>query len=119
MGEACFPRELRLLTPAHFENVFSDATPAVSPQLTLLGKRNNFSHPRLGITVSKKRLRHAHERNRVKRLIRESFRLNQKKLPHIDVVVVAKSGLDKLTNQQIYALLDKLWVKLAKRCVNS
>ena len=117
MGETTFPRELRLLTPAHFENVFSNAIPAVSPQLTLLGKVNAHNHPRLGITVSKKRLKHAHERNRVKRLIRESFRLNQQNLPHIDIVVVAKSGLDKMTNQQIFDLLEKLWKKLTKRCV--
>lgn len=84
--------------------------------MTILGRHNDFNHPRLGITVSKKNVRKAHDRNRVKRLIRESFRLNQHKLPHADIVVVVKKGLDKQTNEQIFVLLEKLWKKLTKRC---
>lgn len=116
MGNTQYSRELRLLTPSHFENVFKDAIPSVSPSMTILGRHNDFNHPRLGITVSKKNVRKAHDRNRVKRLIRESFRLNQHKLPHADIVVVVKKGLDKQTNEQIFVLLEKLWKKLTKRC---
>ncbi|UAA38799.1 ribonuclease P protein component [Paraneptunicella aestuarii] len=119
MGSTHFSRELRLLTPSHFENVFSNAIPAVSPFLTLLGKSNQCEHPRLGITVSKKNVRKAHDRNRLKRLIRESFRLNQHELPHIDIVVVVKRGLDEQSNEEIFRLLSKLWKKLAKRCDTS
>lgn len=119
MGNTQYPRELRLLTPSHFENVFSNAIPAVSPKLTLLGKHTELSHPRLGITVSKKNVRKAHDRNRVKRLIRESFRIQQHRLPNIDIVVVVKPGLDKQSNQEIFKLLDKLWKKLATRCNNA
>ncbi|MCY7295423.1 ribonuclease P protein component [Alteromonas sp. a30] len=116
MGNTQYSRELRLLTPSHFENVFKDAIPSVSPSATILGRHNHLSHPRLGITVSKKNVRKAHDRNRVKRVIRESFRLNQHKLPHIDIVVVVKPGLDKHTNAEIFELLEKLWKKLTKRC---
>lgn len=115
MGENTFSRDLRLLTPTHFEYVFSDATPAVSPTLTLLARKNALSHPRIGITVAKKRVRTAVERNRIKRLVRESFRL-QTELPNIDIVVVAKSGIDKQTNEQITKQLAKLWKKLKNRC---
>lgn len=116
MGENNFSRELRLLTPAHFENVFSDAIPAVSPQLTILARKNQLTHPRLGITVAKKRVRKAHDRNKAKRIIRESFRLNQHNLPNADIVIVAKSGLDKLSNEQLFSLLEKLWKKICHRC---
>lgn len=116
MGNTQYPRELRLLTPSHFENVFKNAIPAVSPSMTLLGRQNQLNHPRLGVTVAKKKVRFAHDRNRLKRIIRESFRLNQHKLPHIDIVVVVKVGLDKQSNQQIFGCLDKLWKKLASRC---
>lgn len=119
MGNTQYTRELRLLTPSHFENVFSNAIPAVSPKATLLGKQNSLNHPRLGVTVSKKNVRKAHDRNRVKRLIRESFRLNQHNLPNIDIVVVVKPGLDKQSNQEIFKLLDKLWKKLTSRCNNA
>lgn len=119
MGENSFSRELRLLTPTHFENVFSQAIPAVSPQLTILARKNLYNHPRIGITLSKKRVRKAHDRNRLKRLIRESFRLQQHQLPYVDIVVVGKNGLDKMTNQQVSQLLGKLWKKLSHRCAQS
>ncbi|MBN7821830.1 ribonuclease P protein component [Bowmanella sp. Y26] len=116
MGENKFSRELRLLTPTHFENVFQQAIPAVSPQLTALARPNGLHHPRLGITLAKKRVKKAHDRNRLKRVIRESFRLNQHDLPSADIVLVGKSGLDQLTNQQLYELLSRLWKKLKQRC---
>jgi ribonuclease P protein component len=119
VGENNFSRELKLLTPTHFETVFKNAIPAVSNQLTLLARKNACDHPRLGITISKKRVKKAHDRNRLKRAIRESFRLNQHNLPTADIVVVGKSGLDALSNQDIFSLLNKLWKKLAHRCEQS
>lgn len=116
MGEKHFSRELRLLTPSHFTHVFNDAIPAVSPQFTLLARTNNAENPRLGITIAKKRVRKAHDRNRLKRLIRESFRHRATQLPPIDIIVIGKSGADKLSNDEIYMVLDKLWRKLVKRC---
>ncbi|MFT5839888.1 MAG: ribonuclease P protein component [Flavobacteriales bacterium] len=119
MGENNFSRELRLLTPTHFEYVFNKAIPAVSPQLTLLARFNTSDNPRLGITLAKKRVKYAHDRNRLKRIIRESFRLERHSLPNIDIVVVGKSGLDKLSNKELFFLLSKLWKKLALRCEKS
>ena len=119
MGENSFSRELRLLTPSHFENVFNQAIPAVSPQITLLARYNAYDHPRLGITISKKRVKKAHDRNRLKRVIRESFRLSQHTIPNIDIVVVAKSGLDSMSNEQLFKQLSKLWKKLGLRCEQS
>jgi ribonuclease P protein component len=119
VGENNFSRELRLLTPTHFEYVFNKAIPAVSPQLTLLARFNTSDNPRLGITLAKKRVKYAHDRNRLKRIIRESFRLERHSLPNIDIVVVGKSGLDKLSNKELFFLLSKLWKKLALRCEKS
>lgn len=119
MGENNFSRELRLLTPTHFEYVFNKAIPSVSPQLTLLARFNTSNNPRLGITLAKKRVKYAHDRNRIKRIIRESFRLQHHSFPEIDIVVVGKSGLDKLSNQELFTLLSKLWKKLALRCEKS
>ena len=119
MGENNFSRELSLLTPTHFEYVFSNAIPSVSPQLTLLARFNTSNNPRIGITLAKKRVKHAHDRNRLKRIIRESFRLQRHSFPNIDIVVVGKSGLDKLSNQELFFLLSKLWKKLVSRCEKS
>ena len=116
MSSQGFSKEYRLLKPAHFEHVFADATPAVSPQITALARKNNNNNSRLGITIPKKRVRKASDRNRLKRLIRESFRLNKDALPNIDIVIVGKSGLDNLNNAEVFTMLDKLWKKLKKRC---
>jgi ribonuclease P protein component len=119
VGENNFSRELRLLTPTHFEYVFNKAIPSVSPQITLLARFNTSNNPRMGITLAKKRVKHAHDRNRLKRVIRESFRLERHSFPNIDIVVVGKSGLDKLSNQELFSLMSKLWKKLASRCEKS
>lgn len=116
MGELSFEKDKRLLKAAHFENVFENAVPAVSPQLTLLARKNSHSSPRLGITLPKKRVKKAVDRNRLKRLIRESFRHRANTLPKLDIVVIGKSGLAELTNEELTRLLRKLWNKLEKRC---
>jgi ribonuclease P protein component len=56
---------------------------------------------RLGLAIAKKRVKLAVQRNRIKRIIRESFRLNQHVLPAIDMVVMVKSGIDQLDNKEI------------------
>jgi ribonuclease P protein component len=112
----CFPRELRLLTPRQFSFVFEKAIPAVSPTLTILARFNDYSQPRLGITVAKKKVKLAVHRNRIKRCVRESFRLHAHQLPNIDIIVVAKQGVGQLENANIHEQLHKLWERLIKRC---
>ena len=55
------------------------------------------------------------QRNRIKRQIRESFRLNQHQIPAIDIVVMVKSGIDKLDNKTINQELEKIWRKIIQR----
>ncbi|MBB6056602.1 ribonuclease P protein component [Tolumonas osonensis] len=115
MVKQTFPRELRLLTPETFQKVFAQPVRASSPHLTLLAIQNELTHPRLGLAIPKKALKRAVWRNRVKRLVRESFRLHQHELPPIDIVVIAKSGIRDLDNPALLQLLDKLWRTLARR----
>lgn len=111
-----FARESRLLTPLCFSRVFENAIPAVAPELTLLARANDCGRPRLGLTIPKKRVKLAVQRNRIKRIARESFRLRAHQLPNIDVILIAKSGIATLDNQTLLTLLDKQWTKLTKRC---
>ncbi|MFC3122032.1 ribonuclease P protein component [Agaribacter flavus] len=111
-----FPRESRLLTPSSFSRVFEKAIPAVSPCITVLARHNDLEKPRLGITVPKKKVKLASNRNRIKRCIRESFRLIAHELPNVDIIVVAKHGIGDMNNRAINEQLDKQWRKLQKRC---
>ncbi|WP_301098658.1 ribonuclease P protein component [Otariodibacter sp.] len=109
MNKLTFSRELRLLAPVQFKAVFEQPFRASTPQLTLLARQNNFDKPRLGLTVAKKHLKRAHDRNRIKRIVRESFRLKQHELPCYDFVFIAKGGIGKLSNQELFETLEKLW----------
>lgn len=106
MVKLAFPRELRLLTPSQFTFVFQQPQRAGTPQITILGRLNSLGHPRIGLTVAKKNVRRAHERNRIKRLTRESFRLRQHELPAMDFVVVAKKGVADLDNRALSEALE-------------
>ncbi len=100
-----------MLTPAHFTFVFQQPQWASTLQITILGRLNSLGHPRIGLTVAKKHVKRAHERNRIKRLTRESFRLRQYELPAMDFVVVAKKGIADLDNRTLAEALEKLWLR--------
>jgi len=110
-----FNRESRLLTPGHFQAVFSKPTRFGSSHITILVTPNDNNQNRLGLAIAKKRVKLAVQRNRIKRQVRESFRLNQHNLPHIDMVVMVKSGTDKLENKEIIRQLEKIWRKMNQR----
>ena len=117
MSKYAYPRELRLLTPADFQHVFNNPpVKAVSREFTFLAKPNLQDHPRMGVTISKKVAKRAVDRNRIKRIIRETYRLKQHKLSGFDIIVIAKPGVTKLSNENLSDLLDYLWRKLSTRC---
>ena len=116
-----FTKSLRLLDSNAYKTVFDDAQIKVSSKQSLLLARlnqNSNSHiamPRLGLVIAKKNVRLATQRNRIKRIIRESFRLRQHQLGGVDTVVLARRGLDQLDNNDLHQLFDKLWSQLQKK----
>ena len=103
-----------MLTPEHYKNVFQQAHRAGSPHFTIIARNNNLSHPRLGLAVPKKQIKTAVGRNRFKRLSRESFRLQQHKIPNKDFVVIAKNSAQYLSNEELFTLFEKLWQRLSR-----
>ncbi|MGP1956951.1 MAG: ribonuclease P protein component [Arsenophonus sp. NC-PE1-MAG3] len=106
-----FPRELKLLIPGHFDYVFQQPQRASSSEITILGRLNELGYPRIGLTIAKKNIKRAHERNRIKRLMREYFRLHQHELPSMDFVIILRKGIADLKNQEITEILSKLWLR--------
>jgi ribonuclease P protein component len=105
-----FKRIQRILNKAEYDYVFKKAQKIVTSDFIVLYRSNNLGHARLGLALSKKMIAKAHDRNRVKRLIRESFRLRQ--LPDLDIIFLAKPGVAKQDNSVFYTKLSKTWDQL-------
>jgi ribonuclease P protein component len=84
-----FPASHRLKKSEEFRTVMTNGERKVLRDFIVYLLPNNLNHPRLGVTVSK-RVGKAHVRNRLKRLLREYFRLHQDKLNSFDIVIIAK-----------------------------
>lgn len=111
-----FRKTDRLLSSSDFSGVFDNAAYKIShPQFLILARTNTRNHPRLGLVIAKKNVRFAVQRNKLKRYIRESFRLKQHYLPPIDAIVLARRGSDQIANDQLIKTLGKLWNRVAKR----
>ncbi len=104
-----------MLNAGDYREVFNGAKVKVSDKhLLILARPNQLSHSRIGLVIAKKNVRLAVDRNRVKRLIRESFRLTDATLPDLDIVVLARKGLGELDNRSLHQLLSKSWQRLIK-----
>lgn len=116
MSACAFSKSSRLCTPTDYQRVFQHAQFKVSSKaILILAIPNALNQPRLGLVLAKKNIRLAVQRNRLKRLIRESFRLRQHDIPALDIVVLARRGLDQKENSIIHAEFNTLWNNLLKR----
>ena len=115
MPNYAFPREKRLLSSEEYNQVFKKPIRAGAKGLLVIASRTEQDQPRLGLIVPKKVLKRAVWRNRVKRLVRESFRLSQNSLPKVDLVFLARPGIYELSNQDISTSLDRIWSQIARQ----
>lgn len=77
---------------------------------------NDQDHPRLGLAVAVKTAGGSVERNRIRRIIRESFRLHQHELPAADIVVSARARARGAPGRELRASIDELWNKVRQQC---
>lgn len=96
-----FSKEERLRKRKEFLGVYERGNKVQSEYFVLYILENERLYHRLGITVSRK-IGSAVVRNRIKRLLREIFRVNKQAIsPYCDLVVNAKRGVARVHNQQI------------------
>tara|TARA_R110000782_G_scaffold29363_3_gene73016 strand:- start:3444 stop:3821 length:378 start_codon:yes stop_codon:yes gene_type:complete len=111
-----FEKSLRLLNASEYQAVFDESRLKVSTaELLFLARKNNLGRARLGLVIAKKNVRLSVQRNRVKRVVRETFRLHQYKLQGIDIIVLARRGLSDIDNKQLHETCNQLWYQLEKR----
>lgn len=112
-----FPRSLRLVNGSQFQAVFNRPQWRVADrQFLILARSNGEDRPRLGLVIGRRNARRAVDRAAIKRRAREQFRLRQKDLAGLDLIVLLRGpcarGEGRTLTPRLARLLDKL---LAKR----
>jgi len=114
---SCFSRQARLLQSREFQRVFNNTEcKSADALLTVLAVRNTCGHPRLGLAISKKKIKTAVARNKIKRLIRESFRQHKNEMGNLDIVVLGQTRAAMASNQQAFESLATHWKNITDRC---
>ena len=102
-----FSKTERLLKTDEFSSVFALRRSRNGRYVqVLLGEAQ--AHPRLGLVVAKKVAKRAHERNYMKRVLREWFRLHKQQLPAQDIVVRAKMKFEQEDFQAVWQEMQRL-----------
>ena len=109
------PRK-RLHQPAEFRDVKRRGKKFADAYFSLSVLANHETHPRLGLSIATRTFGTAVARNRIKRLTRESFRLNQYSMPPVDVTVSARDAARQASAGDLRASLDKHWKSITQRC---
>ena len=107
-----FPRERRVLASADFNRSFA-ASKRFPCRYFRVHWCPSTTEARLGLAVSRKVSKRAVDRNRIKRLARESFRLHCAVLPCSDAVLVAFRDAVAADNQTLNDELNRVWRKIA------
>jgi ribonuclease P protein component len=106
-----FPKSHHLRKPAEFEAVYNARVRESRGPLLIYARPNELGHPRIGLSTSRK-VGNAPRRNRIRRMLREAFRLMQFDFPRgYDLVIVAKPH-EPLTLAEYQKLLSGALVRL-------
>jgi len=113
-----FSRQSRLLKPAEFKTVFQQPIRSGDDCFRILARTNDIQRHRLGMAVSKKACARAVGRNRIKRVVRESFRaLMSGTVPDkaLDFVVLPTAAATNQSNKTLDESLSTHWKRLIRK----
>jgi ribonuclease P protein component len=97
--------------------VFAKADRSSDRFFTVLARLNELSQARLGLAIAKKIAARAVDRNRLRRLARESFR--QLELASLDYVVMARKDAVSAPNPSLRSSLERHFARLSRRATDS
>jgi ribonuclease P protein component len=101
-----FGQKERIRKRQDYQRIYDQGVRRHSQRFTIILCPSPTGIRRMGMTVSRK-VGNAVQRNRVKRLLREFFRLNKSRLPASqDIVIIAKKGILPLTYRDVCAELE-------------
>jgi ribonuclease P protein component len=108
-----FNKALRLRQPYEFKHVFQNGSKLIPGCFVFYVCINDLTHARLGLSILKKAAPLANTRNRLRRIVRESFRLNWQSLPGLDIVVCLFKPT-KIDNCALQRELKQRWLLLIR-----
>ena len=114
-----FGAESRLRSKLEFDAIYARGRRIDDRFFGLRVMPNERGRPRVGLAVAVKTMGSGVARNRIRRLIRESFRLAQLELPAVDIVVAAKFPTREASATSLRASLATLWQRVASTCATS
>ena len=123
-----FDGACRLLCSADFNRVFRHRQQRVlrTPGFTIRSCPHDVcpsgvaaGGARLGVTISRKTASRAVDRNRIKRLIRESFRLCRAQLPCADFLVVAHGPIANWSRSHLNQSLQESWCAIIQKTISN
>jgi ribonuclease P protein component len=114
-----FPPHLRVRRKSEFDAVYRQGHRLSDPLFTVTYLPNSLGHPRLGLAIAARVAGDAVDRNRIRRVVRESFRLAQRALPAADIVIGARSGVRTVDNGRLRISLETLWRRVQQSCAAS
>jgi ribonuclease P protein component len=112
MPAAGLPRDARVRRAGDFAALRQASGRLGGRCFSVRYRPNGLDHARLGLAISKRVSKRAVERNRIKRLLRESFRRARAQLPPIDLVVMAREAAAGAPGPELLAEIDALWRRL-------
>jgi ribonuclease P protein component len=104
---------------AQFEAAYANGRRLGDGYFSVTVSPNKAGIPRVGLAVAVKVAGNSVKRNRIRRLIRESFRLSQLEIPPVDLIVSARPRARDASNAELRASLAALWDKVRKQCASS
>lgn len=112
------PRSRRILNAAAYSAVFKHRCTTHDTFFKVFSAPNRLPYARLGLAVSRKVSTRAVVRNRIKRQVREWFRLHHAVLTGLDVVVVSQ----RAPGEDLASLRTSLrmhWERISQKCKSS
>lgn len=109
-----FLNQRKICNKAQFSGVFANRKKLRSESFDLYWCANDLELARIGVSVAKKNIAKATKRNKYKRLVKESFIVNNKNLPTVDMVIVVKKEALFKSNHLFVEELNHKWAQLKK-----
>ena len=106
--------KFKLKKAEQFKNLFRNGKRIKTRNFTIYSAANYTGFPRIGISVSKKTVSRAVDRNRAKRLVREAFRLNRSLFNQNDTIVVVTGSIHDANLHDIVTEIQSGLSKLFK-----